>query len=179
MLLHAQGLDELVVDQLRLDVPRGRPGRVAAGCRRLEHPVKARSTIGMVGKYMDLTEAYKSLNEALIHAGITPYPGRYPLPRLRRDRDPVGRVLARIDAILVPGGFGERGIEGKIAAVRYARKHGVPYLGICLGMQVAVIEFARNVAGLEGAHSTEFDPDTASGDRADHRVADATAGSNA
>jgi CTP synthase len=115
----------------------------------------------MVGKYVDLTDAYKSLNEALLHAGIhtqTRVNIHY-LDSERIEREgPV--ALERMDAILVPGGFGERGIEGKIAAVRFARERQIPYLGICLGMQVAVIEFARHVAGLEEAHSTEFRKNT-------------------
>jgi CTP synthase len=111
----------------------------------------------MVGKYVDLVDAYKSLNEALIHAGLhtrTRVKIRY-LDSEKIEKEGVSE-LAGMDAVLVPGGFGVRGIEGKIAAVRYARENRIPYLGICLGMQVAVIEFARNVAGLEGAHSTEF-----------------------
>src|SRR5690606_10035989 len=117
--------------------------------------------IAMVGKYVDLVDAYKSLNESLIHAGIQTR------TRVRIhyfDSEQVERegaeILAAMDAILVPGGFGERGIEGKLAAARYAREHAIPYLGICLGMQVAVIEFARNVAGLANAHSTEFERET-------------------
>jgi CTP synthase len=111
----------------------------------------------MVGKYVDLTESYKSLSEALIHAGIhtrTNVTIRYVDSETIESKGT--SVLDGADGILVPGGFGERGVEGKIAAVHYARDNSIPYLGICLGMQVAVIEFARNVAGLEGAHSTEF-----------------------
>ncbi len=111
----------------------------------------------MVGKYMGLTEAYKSLSEALIHGGV--HTGNR-VEIVYIDSEEIERqgvsCLEDVDAILVPGGFGERGVEGKISAVRFAREQGVPYLGICLGMQVAVIEFARNLAGLEGAHSTEF-----------------------
>ena len=116
-------------------------------------------TIAIVGKYVDHSDAYKSLNEALIHAGIhtrTKVHLNYIDSEIIEDEG-VAR-LKNVDAILVPGGFGERGIEGKIATVRYARENKIPYLGICLGMQVAVIEFARDVAGLEGAHSTEFLP---------------------
>ncbi|MFM7786509.1 MAG: CTP synthase, partial [Gammaproteobacteria bacterium] len=115
-------------------------------------------TVAMVGKYMDLLDAYKSLNEALSAAGIhsrTRLDMRY-IDSERIEREGTG-LLEGVDAILVPGGFGERGIEGKISAVRYAREHGIPYLGICLGLQVAVIEFARHVAGLDRANSTEFD----------------------
>ena len=112
----------------------------------------------MVGKYVDLRDAYKSLTEALMHGGIrtrTRVNIRY--IDAERDREATAPAAWRgVDAILVPGGFGERGIEGKIEAVRYAREHRIPYLGICLGMQVAVIEFARNVARLAEAHSTEF-----------------------
>jgi CTP synthase len=116
----------------------------------------------MVGKYVDLTESYKSLTEALVHAGIhtrskvsIEYIDSELLEAEGTDS------LAGFDAILVPGGFGKRGTEGKIQAIRYAREHGIPYLGICLGMQLAVIEFARHVAGLGGANSTEFDPSAA------------------
>ena len=127
---------------------------------RLENP-KAQVDIALVGKYVDLTESYKSLSEALIHAGI--HTGARPVIHYI-DSESIEREgtagLERMDAILVPGGFGKRGVEGKMAAIRYAREHGVPYLGICLGMQLAIIEFARNVVGLSGAHSTEFDPQT-------------------
>jgi CTP synthase len=116
----------------------------------------------MVGKYDDLTESYKSLSEALTHAGIHTE-SRVAIEYI--DSEQIERdgtaALAGFDAILVPGGFGRRGVEGKIAAIGYARSQGIPYLGICLGMQLAVIEFARHVCGLAGANSTEFDPDTA------------------
>ncbi len=115
----------------------------------------------MVGKYVHLTEAYKSLSEALAHGGIH---SRNRVHIIYVDSERIERegprCLSGMDAILVPGGFGERGVEGKIATVHYARENKVPYLGICLGMQVAVIEYARNVAGLERAHSSEFDADT-------------------
>jgi CTP synthase len=160
MLLHAQDLDALVVRQFGLDVPEADLAEWHRVLEGFEHP-RETVRIGMVGKYMDLTEAYKSLSEALAHAGVhtgTRVEVHY-LDSEEIERDGDG-CLEGMDAILVPGGFGERGIEGKITAVRYAREHRVPYLGICLGMQVAVIEYARNVADLAGAHSTEFDADT-------------------
>ncbi|WP_210424803.1 CTP synthase [Marichromatium bheemlicum] len=159
-LLHAQELDALVVRQFQLDVPEADLGewdRVLDGFDHPKHAVR----IGMVGKYMDLTEAYKSLSESLAHAGVHT---STKVEIVYVDSERVERegteCLEGLDAILVPGGFGERGVEGKIATVRYARENRVPYLGICLGMQVAVIEYARDLVGLEGAHSTEFDPKT-------------------
>jgi CTP synthase len=126
----------------------------------LENPQRT-ANIALVGKYVDLTESYKSLTEALIHAGIHTH-ARVKIHYV--DSESIEKngtgALGAMDAILVPGGFGKRGVEGKIKAIRYARENGVPYLGICLGMQLAVIEYSRNVAGLVGAHSTEFDPDT-------------------
>jgi CTP synthase len=123
-----------------------------------EHEVN----IAMVGKYVDLTESYKSLSEALTHAGIHT---RSKVQIHYVDSEAVERdgvaCLDGMDAILVPGGFGKRGVEGKIRAIQHARENGIPYLGICLGMQLAVIEYARNMADLAGANSTEFDPQTA------------------
>ena len=116
----------------------------------------------MVGKYVDLSDSYKSLNEALRHAGMKNH-ARVKIEYVDSETIDAARTcaqLAKYDAILVPGGFGKRGVEGKIAAARFARENKVPYLGICLGMQVATIEYARNVAGLKNANSTEFDPDT-------------------
>ncbi len=160
LLLHAQGLDDLVVNQFGLQVHVADLGEWMRVLDGFDQPV-ASVTVGMVGKYMDLTEAYKSLSEALAHAGVqthTRVKVRY-VDSERVETDGTG-CLQGLDAILVPGGFGERGIEGKIQAVRYAREQRIPYLGICLGMQVAVIEYARDVAGLAGAHSTEFNPAT-------------------
>ena len=117
--------------------------------------------VAMVGKYMDLLDAYKSLNEALHHAGLqtlTEVKVEY-IDAEDIERDGTG-VLQGVDAILVPGGFGDRGVEGKITAVRYARENNIPFLGICLGMHVALVEYARNVCGLENANSTEMDPAT-------------------
>jgi CTP synthase len=160
LLLHAQGLDDLVVGQFGLQVPAADLGEWLRVLDGFDQPV-ATVTVGMVGKYMDLTEAYKSLSEALAHAGVQTHT-RVKVRYVDSERvETEGTLcLQGLDAILVPGGFGERGIEGKIQAVRYAREQRIPYLGICLGMQVAVIEYARDVAGLAGAHSTEFNAAT-------------------
>src|SRR2546423_937386 len=127
----------------------------------LEHP-QHEITIAMVGKYVDLTDSYKSLNEALVHAGIHARSRvniRY-VDSETIEKDGIGALLKGVDAILVPGGFGKRGVEGMMKAIQYARENKVPHLGICLAMQLAVTEFARNVVGLAGANSTEFDRDT-------------------
>ena len=158
--LHAEGLDEIVCRKLSLSP---KPADLTIWHRIVEslvHPERE-VHIAMVGKYVDLTESYKSLSEALIHAGM------HTGSRVRIhyvdseaiEHDGIG-ALDRMDAILVPGGFGKRGVEGKISAIRYARENGIPYLGICLGMQLAVIEYARHMAGLANANSTEFDPET-------------------
>ncbi|MEE4378788.1 MAG: CTP synthase [Candidatus Competibacteraceae bacterium] len=161
LFLHAEGLDEIVVEKLRwFSLPPAELSeweRVVDAIRNPQHEVD----IAMVGKYVDLTDAYKSLNEALLHAGIrTATRVRIHYVDSEQIEESGVDELHAMDAILVPGGFGERGVEGKIAAVRYARENAIPYLGICLGMQVAVIEFARHVAGLRAAHSTEFRKDT-------------------
>ena len=160
LLLRDQGLDDIVVDQLRLDVPAADLSAWEKVVDGLNNPTDE-VTIAIVGKYVDHTDAYKSLNEALIHAGIHT---RHKVQIRYIDSETIEaegtQQLKDVDAILVPGGFGERGVEGKISTVRFAREHKVPYLGICLGMQSAVIEFARDVVGLEGAHSTEFLPTT-------------------
>jgi len=158
--LHDQGLDRIVVEKLKLEVPEADLSEWQKVVHALEHP-NSEVTIGMVGKYVDLTESYKSLNEALSHAGISNYV-KVNIQYIDSETLEKGDMsqLLHLDAILVPGGFGRRGVEGKIAAVKYARINAVPYLGICLGMQVAVIEYARDVAGLTDAHSTEFVPDT-------------------
>jgi CTP synthase len=160
LMLHEQGVDEIVVRRLRLDVP---PADLNEWQGVLEAIAASEQevNIAIVGKYVEHTDAYKSINEALIHAGIR---NRLKVKITYIDSELIQEEgtarLKNVDAILVPGGFGERGVEGKIATVRYARENKIPYLGICLGMQTAVIEFARNVVNLEGAHSTEFLPNS-------------------
>jgi CTP synthase len=159
-MLHEQMLDEIVCHKLNILAKAADLSAWNKLVHALEHP-EHEVDIALVGKYVDLADSYKSLSEALIHAGIHT---RSKLNLHYVDSESIERdgtaCLAEMDAILVPGGFGKRGVEGKIAAIRFARENGVPYLGICLGMQLATIEFARNVCGLEGANSTEFDPDT-------------------
>lgn len=158
--LNARGLDALIVERFGLQcgpADLSEWERVIDGTLNPEKEV----TIAMVGKYMELLDAYKSLNEALHHAGIntrTKVNVRY-VDSQQVEEEGVS-LLDGVDGILVPGGFGNRGVEGKIATVKYARENNIPYLGICLGMQVAVIEYARNMAGLEQANSTEFNPQT-------------------
>ncbi|NCP65611.1 MAG: CTP synthase [Paraglaciecola sp.] len=156
--LKAQGMDELVVKRFGYDCPEADLTEWEQVLFAESNPV-GEVTIGMVGKYVELPDAYKSVNEALKHAGLK---NRQTVNIRYIDSQDVeskgDHILQGLDAILVPGGFGERGIEGKIATARYARENKIPYLGICLGMQVAIIEFARNVAGMEGANSSEFDP---------------------
>ena len=158
--MHDQGVDDIIVEHMHLDV---QPTDLSDWQRVVDimanpaHEV----TVGMVGKYVELTESYKSLNESLTHAGIhnnARVKIRYIDSVLLEAGDMT--TLEGLDAILVPGGFGDRGIEGKIAAIQYARENKIPYLGICLGMQLAVIEFARHVAGLTDAHSSEFSETT-------------------
>jgi CTP synthase len=157
MLLHEEGLDDIVVDKLRLDAPPTDLPEWRAVVAAKQNP-EAVVDIGMVGKYVQIRDSYISLNEALMHGGIK--------TRTRvnihyfesQDIERMGpAALQNMDAILVPGGFGDRGIEGKIQAIRFARENNIPYLGICLGMQLAIIEYARNVLALKGANSTEFD----------------------
>jgi len=157
-MLHQQGLDNLICDALAITPP---PADLSVWDHlvdAIEHPQQT-VRIGMVGKYVDLTESYKSLTEALVHAGIHTR-ARVEIAYIDSEQIEADGTdsLKDLDAILVPGGFGKRGTEGKVAAIRYAREHGIPYLGICLGMQLAVVEFARHVAGLGAANSTEFDP---------------------
>ncbi|MFM7483957.1 MAG: CTP synthase [Burkholderiaceae bacterium] len=159
-MLHDQGLDRIICDKLELNVQAADLSMWSRLIAALENP-RHEVSIAMVGKYVDLTESYKSLTEALRHAGIHTESSVSIEYVDSEDIETHGVAnLAKFDAILVPGGFGKRGVEGKIAAVRYAREHKVPYLGICLGMQVALIEYARDVAGFKGANSTEFDAAT-------------------
>ena len=158
--LHRQGLDEIVVKQLNLNAKPADLSRWQQVVDNFNNP-QGDVNIAMVGKYMDLTEAYKSLSESLIHASIhtrTKVNVHYVDSKKIEQEGP--SCLTDMDAILVPGGFGERGVEGMVQTAQYARENNVPYLGICLGMQVAVIEFARNMAGLSGAYSSEFDSKT-------------------
>jgi CTP synthase len=156
-LFHAQGLDEIVARKFKMDLPPANFQEWDNVVNAIENPHRE-VNIAMVGKYIDLADSYKSLTEALKHAGIHT---RTRVNITYIDSENIEQsgtgCLEHSDAILVPGGFGNRGIEGKIKAIQYAREHGVPYLGICLGMQLAVIEFARNKLGLKGANSTEFD----------------------
>ncbi len=159
-MLHDQGLDSIIVDELKLVAKPADLSMWTDLVDRLEHPTEE-VTIGMVGKYVELTESYKSLIEALKHASIhtgTRVNIEYIDSEVIEADGPA--ALAHLDGVLVPGGFGRRGTEGKIEAIRHARETTIPYLGICLGMQLAVIEFARDVAGLVGANSTEFEPET-------------------
>ena len=157
-MLHEQGLDGLIVDKLRLNTPPANLKRWDDLVYETAHP-QGDVNIVMVGKYVELSDSYKSLNEALRHAGMKNHV-RVKINYIDSETITPDNVaqLAKFDAILVPGGFGIRGVEGKICAAQFAREHKVPYLGICLGMQVATIEFARHVAGLKNANSTEFDP---------------------
>ncbi|MDP5054410.1 MAG: CTP synthase [Congregibacter sp.] len=159
--LHDNGLDDFVLERFNLDCP---PADLSEWDEVLEREMAERQAtvrVAMVGKYMELPDAYKSLNEALSHAGLqtlTDVQIDY-VEAEDIERHGTG-VLEGVDAILVPGGFGDRGVEGKIQAVRFARENDIPFLGICLGMHVALVEYARNVCGLKGAHSTEMAADT-------------------
>ncbi len=160
LLLHQQGLDKILCDKFRLKTPPANLSDWVNVLAAMDNPKSGSVKVAMVGKYVNLTDAYKSLTEALIHAGIHT---RAQVNIVYIDSEEIETqgtdCLKNVEAILVPGGFGERGIEGKIRAAKFARKNKIPYLGICLGMQVAVIDFAREI-GLKGAHSTEFDSNT-------------------
>ncbi|MBR9906523.1 CTP synthase [Pseudidiomarina donghaiensis] len=163
-ILKSQGLDEIVVHRFRMDCPEADLSEWEQVLYQESNP-SGEVTIGFVGKYIELPDAYKSVNESLAHAGLK---NRLTVNIRYIDAQDVETKgvakLADVDAIIVPGGFGERGIQGKIMAAQYARENNIPYLGICLGMQIALIEYARNVAGLAGANSTEFN------DKAEHPV---------
>ncbi|MGC6456085.1 MAG: CTP synthase [Coraliomargaritaceae bacterium] len=158
--LKAENIDDLVIEHLQLDAPENDLKVWHDVVRRLKAPLH-KVEVGVVGKYIELQDAYKSVYESIIHAGIA-NDAAVRIVRLDAEdieKDPA-KHLASLDGILIPGGFGDRGTEGKIAAARYARENGTPYFGLCLGMQIAVIEYARNVADLEDANSTEFNPNT-------------------
>lgn len=159
--LHEQGLDEIVVNQLAIEAGPADLHEWERVVDAYRHP-DAEVTIGMVGKYVDLTESYKSLSEALKHAGIQTR-GRVNIEYVdseELERKGAAALLSHMDAILVPGGFGKRGVEGKILAAQYARENNIPYFGICLGMQIAIIEYARHKAAMPEANSTEFNAET-------------------
>ncbi len=161
LVFHKEGLDDKVVEMLNIWTRAPQLDNWENLVRNLKEPTHS-VTIAVVGKYVDLTDSYKSLNEALRHGGL-PSDSRVNITFIDSetiDENSCSQQLAEADGILVPGGFGSRGIEGKICAVKYARENKLPFFGICLGMQVAVIEFARHVAGMDGAHSQEFDKET-------------------
>ncbi len=161
LVFHKERLDEKIVEKLNIWTRAPHLDIWEEIVRRLKEP-KSSVTIAIVGKYVDLTESYKSLNEALRHGGI-PNDCRVNLNFVdseKIEKNNCKQMIGNVDGILVPGGFGSRGTEGKICAAKYAREEKIPYFGICLGMQIAVIEFARNVAGMNGAHSQEFDKNT-------------------
>ncbi|OGP54161.1 MAG: CTP synthase [Deltaproteobacteria bacterium RBG_13_52_11] len=161
LVFHQEGLDEKIVEILNMWTKAPDLSVWEEICRKVKNPTDE-VTIAVVGKYVNLRDSYKSLNEALIHGGLA-NDCRVNLDYVDSEeieRNGPGDGISRADGILIPGGFGQRGVEGKIEAIRHAREHRVPFFGICLGMQLAVAEYARNVAGLEHAHSAEFDPDT-------------------
>jgi CTP synthase len=159
---HTQQLDDLICDRLNIWSRQPDLASWQRVCDRFKKPGKGSVRIGVVGKYVHLRDAYKSLHESLVHAGLA-NDCKVDLEYIDSEaveKDGPERLLAHLDAVLVPGGFGDRGTEGKIMAIGYARQNMIPFFGICLGMQLAVVEFARNVAGLAAANSTEFDRDT-------------------
>ncbi len=158
--LKAENIDDLVIEHLKLDAPDSDMKVWHDVVRRLKAP-SHKVEIGVVGKYIELQDAYKSVYESITHAGIA-NDANVRIVRLDAEEieDDPTKHLASLDGILIPGGFGDRGTEGKIAAAKFARENNIPYFGLCLGMQIAVIEYARNIAQLEGANSTEFDPKT-------------------
>jgi CTP synthase len=163
LVLHAEGLDNQIAERLNIWSRQPDLSNWIRVVERFKKPAKGSVRIGVVGKYVHLKDSYKSLNEALVAGGLANDVAaqlEY-IDSEQIERGSAPALLSGLDAILVPGGFGDRGVEGKISAIRYAREQGVPFFGICLGMQLAVIEFARNVCGLKGVSSTEFDKDCA------------------
>jgi CTP synthase len=159
---HKEGLDDLIADRLNIWSRQPDLGAWQRIVDRFKKPARGATKIGIIGKYVHLKDAYKSLHEALVHGAIgndAMVDFEY-IDSEQIEKSGVGSSLDHLDAILVPGGFGDRGTEGKITAIAWAREHGVPFFGICLGMQMAVVDFARHIAGLSNANSTEFDPDT-------------------
>jgi CTP synthase len=162
LVLHAEGLDEEIAERLNIWSRQPELGNWKRVVEKFKKPANGTVKIGIVGKYVHLQDSYKSLHEALVHGGLE-NDVRLDLTYIdseQIERASAEKMLTGIDAVLVPGGFGDRGVEGKIAAIRFAREHNIPFFGICLGMQLAVIEFARNVCNLRGANSTEFSKDT-------------------
>jgi len=162
LLFHQEGLDEKIIELLHMWTKAPDLSMWEDIVHRLKHP-EDETTIAVVGKYVNLRDSYKSLNEALVHGGLA-NDCRVSLEYVDSEaieQNGLGEEISQADGILIPGGFGNRGIEGKIEAIRYARENEVPFFGICLGMQLAVVEYSRNVAGLDGAHSEEFEPATA------------------
>jgi len=163
LILHAEGLDEQIAERLNIW---SREPEIAAWKRTVDtfkKPAFGTVKIGVIGKYVHLKDSYKSLHEALVHGGLANDVSVHLeyIDSEQLERGSAAALLSGLDGVLVPGGFGERGVEGKISAIRFARENGVPFFGICLGMQLAAIEFARNVCGLKGASSTEFDKECA------------------
>jgi len=161
LVLHAEGLDDKIAERLNIWSRQPEIGAWRRVVEKFKKPANGSVKIGVVGKYVHLQDSYKSLHEALVHGGLE-NDVRLELSYIdseQIERTSAEATLTGLDAILVPGGFGDRGVEGKIAAIRFAREHSIPFFGICLGMQLAVIEFARNVCGLKGANSTEFAQD--------------------
>jgi CTP synthase len=167
LVFHQEGLDDIILKLLGLPERPSELSEWEGIVQRIKHP-KRQTRVAVVGKYIDLKDSYKSLAEALAHGGIA-HEARVHVAWIDAEhveRNGPAAHLEDVDGLLVPGGFGDRGIEGKIQAIRYAREHSLPFFGICLGMQCAIIEYARNVCGLAGANSAEFDPG------ASHRVID-------
>ena len=159
--MQKEGVDDLMIEYFGLNIPKPEKNIWEYIVKRIKNPAKE-VTIGVIGKYVELQDAYKSVYESIAHAGIA---NNCRVNIIRIDAEDLekpggSQLLKGLDGILVPGGFGDRGIEGKILAARYARERGIPYFGLCLGLQIAVIEFCRNVLKLKGAHSSEFDPKT-------------------